>query len=171
MSGEARRSERRLGELPVYSPGCEKIARAGRDKEQCPGAADRARHIELSLEFARNQPGKGGRLRSISARHSPSNPVSTSLCGFAGVDPVHHIYLGAIADLRAARALLQAQVASHWHHAVAGTRFSDGGEVSLWFRITNGFRKENGKWKIVHAHSSVPFYMDGSSKACLDLKP
>ena len=48
---------------------------------------------------------------------------------------------------------------------------TDGAEVSLWFRTTNGFRKENGKWKIVHAHSSVPFYMDGSSKACLDLKP
>jgi ketosteroid isomerase-like protein len=48
---------------------------------------------------------------------------------------------------------------------------TDGSEVSLWFRSTNGFRKENGRWKIVHAHSSVPFYMDGSSKACLDLKP
>jgi ketosteroid isomerase-like protein len=48
---------------------------------------------------------------------------------------------------------------------------TDGVEVSLWFRSTNGFRKEDGKWKIVHAHSSVPFYMDGSSKACLDLKP
>jgi indole-3-acetate monooxygenase len=30
-----------------------------------------------------------------------------------------------VADLRAARALLQAQVASHWHHAVAGTRFGE----------------------------------------------
>ena len=48
---------------------------------------------------------------------------------------------------------------------------TDGAEVSLWFRTTNGFRKENGKWKIVHVHSSVPFYMDGSSRACLDLKP
>ena len=48
---------------------------------------------------------------------------------------------------------------------------TDGAEVSLWFRSTNGFRKENGAWKIVHSHSSVPFYMDGSFKACVDLKP
>ena len=31
---------------------------------------------------------------------------------------------------------------------------TDGAEVSLRFRSTNGFRNENGKWKIVHAHSS-----------------
>jgi hypothetical protein len=43
--------------------------------------------------------------------------------------------------------------------------------VSLWFRSTNGFRKKNGAWKIVHSPSSVPFYMDGSFAACLDLKP
>ena len=48
---------------------------------------------------------------------------------------------------------------------------TDGARVSLWFRTTNAFRRENGKWKIVHAHSSVPFCMDGSSRACLDLKP
>jgi PhnB protein len=48
---------------------------------------------------------------------------------------------------------------------------TDGAEVSLWFRSTNGFRKENGEWKMVHTHSSVPFRMDGSFKACVDLKP
>ena len=53
---------------------------------------------------------------------------------------------------------------------MTGTK-TDGAEVSLWFRSTNGFRKENGAWKIVHSHSSVPFYMDGSFKACVDLKP
>ena len=52
------------------------------------------------------------------------------------------------------------------------TGHEDGGsKVSLWFRSTNGFRKENGKWKIVHTHSSVRFYMDSSFRACLDLKP
>ena len=53
---------------------------------------------------------------------------------------------------------------------MTGTK-TDGAEASLWFRSTNGFRKENGAWKIVHSHSSVPFYMDGSFKACVDLKP
>jgi PhnB protein len=53
---------------------------------------------------------------------------------------------------------------------MTGTKV-DGEEVSLWFRVTNGFVKENGAWKIVHIHHSVPFYMDGSFKACVDLKP
>jgi PhnB protein len=48
---------------------------------------------------------------------------------------------------------------------------TDGAQVSLWFRSTNGFRKENGEWKVVHAHSSVPFAMDGSFRACVDLEP
>jgi uncharacterized protein (TIGR02246 family) len=47
-----------------------------------------------------------------------------------------------------------------------------GGEkVDLWFRETLGFRKIDGKWTITHEHSSVPFYMDGSYKAAINLKP
>jgi ketosteroid isomerase-like protein len=53
---------------------------------------------------------------------------------------------------------------------MTGTKV-DGEEVALWFRVTNGFVKENGAWKVVHIHHSVPFYMDGSFKACVDLKP
>ncbi|HEV8720685.1 MAG TPA: SgcJ/EcaC family oxidoreductase [Candidatus Binatia bacterium] len=47
----------------------------------------------------------------------------------------------------------------------------DGAKVDLWFRETLGFRKIDGKWTITHEHSSVPFYMDGSFKAAVDLKP
>ena len=32
-------------------------------------------------------------------------------------------------------------------------------------------RKIGGEWKMVNAHTSVPFYMDGSYKAAIDLKP
>jgi ketosteroid isomerase-like protein len=46
-----------------------------------------------------------------------------------------------------------------------------GRTVDFWFRSTLGFRKIDGAWKIVHAHSSVPFYMDGTFRAALDLKP
>ncbi|HSM95140.1 MAG TPA: nuclear transport factor 2 family protein [Rhizomicrobium sp.] len=53
---------------------------------------------------------------------------------------------------------------------MSGTK-TEGYDVSLWFRTTTGFRKENSEWKIVHSHSSVPFAMDGSFKACVDLKP
>jgi PhnB protein len=52
------------------------------------------------------------------------------------------------------------------------TGLKTGGEhISLWVRSTDGFRKQNGAWKFVHSHDSVPFYMDGSYKAAIDLKP
>jgi len=53
---------------------------------------------------------------------------------------------------------------------MTGTKTS-GDEVDLWFRETLGFRKVGGVWKIAHEHSSVPFYMDGSFRAAIDLKP
>jgi uncharacterized protein (TIGR02246 family) len=46
-----------------------------------------------------------------------------------------------------------------------------GAKVDLWFRQTLCFRKIDGRWRITHEHSSVPFYMDGSYKAAVDLKP
>jgi alkylation response protein AidB-like acyl-CoA dehydrogenase len=46
-----------------------------------------------------------------------------------------------VADLRAARALLQAQSASHWHHAVAGTRLgealmAESSQAAVWTTTT-----------------------------------
>ncbi|WP_031469104.1 YybH family protein [Sciscionella sediminilitoris] len=41
----------------------------------------------------------------------------------------------------------------------------------MWFRQTTGFRKIDGSWKITHEHESVPFAMDGSFLACVDLEP
>jgi ketosteroid isomerase-like protein len=46
-----------------------------------------------------------------------------------------------------------------------------GREVDMWMRSTLAFRREDGAWKIVHGHSSVPFRMDGSYRAATDLKP
>jgi uncharacterized protein (TIGR02246 family) len=46
-----------------------------------------------------------------------------------------------------------------------------GGDIDLWFRATSCFRREDGRWRITHMHNSVPFAMDGSGKALLDLKP
>ncbi len=50
-------------------------------------------------------------------------------------------------------------------------RKTDGEEVDMWFRTTMCLKKMDGRWCIVHDHSSVPFYMDGSYRACTDLKP
>ena len=38
-------------------------------------------------------------------------------------------------------------------------------------RMTACYRKISGRWLITHEHVSVPFYMDGSYKAAVDLKP
>jgi ketosteroid isomerase-like protein len=53
---------------------------------------------------------------------------------------------------------------------MTGTK-TDGEKVELWFRATACFRRNNGQWRITHMHNSVPFAMDGSDKALLDLKP
>jgi PhnB protein len=59
---------------------------------------------------------------------------------------------------------------SHCLTWLSGTK-ADGETVAIWFRQTLGFRKVEGAWKIVHQHESVPFYMDGSYRAAVDLKP
>jgi ketosteroid isomerase-like protein len=41
----------------------------------------------------------------------------------------------------------------------------------LWFRCTVATQRIDGAWKIAHIHTSVPFAMDGSGKAMLDLTP
>ena len=51
-----------------------------------------------------------------------------------------------------------------------GTK-TDGEEIDLWFRTTMCFAKSDDGWRIVHDHSSVPFHMDGSFRAAIDLKP
>ncbi len=58
----------------------------------------------------------------------------------------------------------------HSLNRMSGTK-TDGENVDLWFRETLGLRKIDDKWKIAHQHESVPFYMDGSYKAAVDLKP
>ncbi len=51
-----------------------------------------------------------------------------------------------------------------------GTKI-DGTRIDLWLRATAGYRKIGGRWLVAHDHVSVPFYMDGSERAALDLQP
>ncbi|PSJ47636.1 DUF4440 domain-containing protein [Zobellella endophytica] len=46
-----------------------------------------------------------------------------------------------------------------------------GAEQDMWYRTTLCLRKADGRWRIVCDHTSVPFYMDGSDRAAVDLKP
>jgi len=58
----------------------------------------------------------------------------------------------------------------HSLNHMTGTK-TTGEKVDLWFRNTKGLRKIDGSWKVTHDHESVPFLMDGSEKAALNLKP
>jgi ketosteroid isomerase-like protein len=53
---------------------------------------------------------------------------------------------------------------------MTGTK-TNGERVDLWFRATACFLREDGAWRISHVHNSVPFAMDGSGRALLDLTP
>ena len=43
--------------------------------------------------------------------------------------------------------------------------------VELWYRRSVCMRRIGGGWRIQAEHASVPFAMDGSERALLDLKP
>lgn len=58
----------------------------------------------------------------------------------------------------------------HGFVRLSGTTI-DGTHNDLWFRQTLGLKRLGGEWKIAHEHDSVPFYMDGSLRAAVDLKP
>ena len=42
---------------------------------------------------------------------------------------------------------------------------------TLWYRVTLGLRRFEGRWLVVHEHESVPFYMDAQMRAAIDLQP
>jgi ketosteroid isomerase-like protein len=54
---------------------------------------------------------------------------------------------------------------------MSGTPKAAGKPVSFWMRSTMCFERIDGKWRIVHEHNSVPFYMDGSLRPAFDLEP
>jgi ketosteroid isomerase-like protein len=53
---------------------------------------------------------------------------------------------------------------------ITGAR-TNGEQTDVWVRATICFVKSNGDWIVAHEHVSVPFYMDGSYRAAIDLKP
>lgn len=44
-------------------------------------------------------------------------------------------------------------------------------QVSFWMRETLCLERTGNGWKIVHEHTSVPFYMDASLRPAFDLEP
>ena len=59
---------------------------------------------------------------------------------------------------------------AHFFNHISGTS-TNGQANDHWVRVTIGFRKTDGQWLVTHEHVSVPFYMDGSFRAAIDLTP
>jgi uncharacterized protein (TIGR02246 family) len=59
---------------------------------------------------------------------------------------------------------------THSLNHLTGARTS-GEDTDVWVRATVCFRKVDGRWLAAHEHISVPFYMDGSERAAVDLRP
>ena len=59
----------------------------------------------------------------------------------------------------------------HGLSKTSATTKPDGQRAQWWQRLTVCLRRTDGGWKIVHEHTSVPFYMDGSYRAAVDLEP
>lgn len=59
----------------------------------------------------------------------------------------------------------------HGFFWLSGTPQAAGRPISFWMRATVCLRRGQDGWHIVHEHTSVPFYMDGSLRPAFDLEP
>jgi ketosteroid isomerase-like protein len=59
----------------------------------------------------------------------------------------------------------------HGYLRLSGNKKGVDHAVSFWMRATMVFERIEGVWRIVHEHTSVPFYMDGSLRPAFDLQP
>jgi ketosteroid isomerase-like protein len=59
----------------------------------------------------------------------------------------------------------------HGFLRLRGTKKGPEGSVDFWMRETLCFERQAGAWRIVHEHTSVPFYMDGTLRPAFDLRP
>jgi len=56
-------------------------------------------------------------------------------------------------------------------YRMSGTPKAAGRPISFWMRATVCFERDGSAWQIVHEHTSVPFYMDGTLRPAFDLEP
>jgi ketosteroid isomerase-like protein len=59
----------------------------------------------------------------------------------------------------------------HGFYRLGGTPKAAGRPISFWMRATVCLNRDGGAWRIVHEHTSVPVYMDGSLRPAFDLQP
>ena len=95
-------------------------------------------------------PAREQRLTSIRAHHGLEPPIEYDR---------HYLELMVGDDVAFSRSL----------NRFGGSK-SDGTLTVSWLCETLGFRRNDGRWQLVHQHVSVPFDMD-SGKALLQLEP
>jgi ketosteroid isomerase-like protein len=59
----------------------------------------------------------------------------------------------------------------HGYMRMRGTKKGAERAVDFWMRETLCLERQQSEWKIVHEHTSVPFYMDGTLRPAFDLQP
>ena len=59
----------------------------------------------------------------------------------------------------------------HGFLRMTGTPKAAGRRIDFWMRATYCFERKATGWRIIHEHTSVPFYMDGSLRPAFDLEP
>jgi ketosteroid isomerase-like protein len=59
----------------------------------------------------------------------------------------------------------------HGYMRLAGSKKGVDQRVSFWMRETLCLSRQADSWRIIHEHTSVPFYMDGSLRPAFDLNP
>ena len=59
----------------------------------------------------------------------------------------------------------------HGYMRMDGNKKGVDERVSFWMRETLCLERSGDTWRIVHEHTSVPFYMDGSLRPAFDLQP
>jgi ketosteroid isomerase-like protein len=94
--------------------------------------------------------------------HEATNPAELQSWFDSWTGPIElsfaDLYIHIGADLAFAHGLMR----------MVGPR-TDGTHTDVWARITLGFEKRDGDWKIVHEHQSFPTMMDGSGLSASDL--
>ncbi|MGB0125188.1 MAG: nuclear transport factor 2 family protein [Silvibacterium sp.] len=60
---------------------------------------------------------------------------------------------------------------AHGYLRLSGIKKGADRPVAFWMRETLCLERQVGNWKIIHEHTSVPFYMDASTRPAFDLKP
>jgi PhnB protein len=59
----------------------------------------------------------------------------------------------------------------HGFLRMSGTKKGAERPVNFWMRETLCLERQGNGWRIVHEHTSVPFYMDASLRPAFDLQP